>query len=52
MVHVQMTQEHLDGQGGHFLTARRRIVDDHQSQGGKEEAAVLQQQVLRDKTRT
>lgn len=51
MVHVQLSQERLDGQGGHFLTTWRRIVDDYQGQGGEEEAAVLLQQILsRDKT--
>lgn len=50
MVRVQLSQERLDGQGGHFLTTCRRIVDDDQGQGGEEEAAVLQQQILsRDK---
>lgn len=46
MLRVQLSQERLDGQGGHFLTTRRGVVDHDQGQGGEEEAAVLQQQIL------
>lgn len=52
MVRVQLSQERLDGQGGHLLTTRRGIIDHDQGQGGEEEAAVLQQQILRRDTET
>lgn len=46
VVQVQVGQQGLDGHGGHFFTACWVIVDHNQGQWGKEQAAVLQQQVL------
>lgn len=46
VVQVQLGQQGLDG---HFLTAYQVVSDHNQGQQGKEQATVLQQQVLSGK---
>lgn len=51
VVQVQVSQQGLDGHGGHFFTACRVVVDYDQGQRGEEQAAVLQQQFLNKNTK-
>lgn len=46
MLQIQLSQQWLDCQGGHFLTRPRVVVEDYQRQRHKEQTTVLQQEIL------